>query len=187
MSLLQICHTDTHTHTHNCFTALWIIRHNLDKQISEETCTHSHLSWSSVIPYLLPLSITIHGILPVQLTCLTVFSHNLSPSFLSLGLAPSTSYSIHFFIQPLSSLSSTWRYHHNLFSYSTKIMSSNPSHSLNLLLTTLSRSLMPHIYLTILISTRWSATSFSFLKCHATFTHNRCAISLSLSMIYLYW
>jgi len=34
--------------------------------------------WSSIIPYLLPPSITIHGIIPVQFTCLTVFFHNLS-------------------------------------------------------------------------------------------------------------
>jgi len=44
--------------------------------------THSHLSWSSIIPYLLPPSFTIHVILLVQFTSLTVFFYNLSPSFL---------------------------------------------------------------------------------------------------------
>jgi len=44
--------------------------------------THSHLSWSSVVPYLLHPSITVHDILPVQFMCLAVFFHNLSPSFL---------------------------------------------------------------------------------------------------------
>jgi len=34
--------------------------------VPEETLTHSHLSWSSTIPYQLPPSITIHSILPVQ-------------------------------------------------------------------------------------------------------------------------
>jgi len=32
------------------------------------------LSWSSIIPYLLPPPIAIQGILPVQFTCVTVFS-----------------------------------------------------------------------------------------------------------------
>jgi len=82
---------------------------------------------------------------------------------LTLDLAPSTSYSIHFFTQSLSCFCSTCLYHRNLFCCSTEIMSSNPSHSLNPLLGTLSYSLMPHIHLTILISARWSATSFSFL------------------------
>jgi len=57
-----------------------------------------------------------------------------------------------------------WTYHHNLFCCSTKLMSYNPSLSLNPLLGTLSSySLTPCIHLTILISALWSATSFSFL------------------------
>jgi len=93
--LVQITHPDSkHTYTHHRFTALWTVRNNPGEPVPEETFTHSQLSWSSVIPYLLPPSIMIHGILPVQFTCLTVFFHNLSPTF--LGLAPSTSYSIHF-------------------------------------------------------------------------------------------
>jgi len=107
----------------------------------------------------------IHGILPVQFTCLTVFFCNLQVFFgLPLGLAPSTSYTIHFITQSLSSFHSTCLYHCNLFCYSTEIMSSNPSLSLNpLLLGTQSCRLMLHIHLTILISARWSVTSFSFL------------------------
>ena len=46
--------------------------------VPEETFTHSHPSWSSDILYQLPPS-TIHSILLVQLTCLTVLFHNLSP------------------------------------------------------------------------------------------------------------
>jgi len=49
--------------------------------VPEETFICSHLSWSSIIPYLLHPSSTIHGILPVQSTCLTVFFHNLSSIF----------------------------------------------------------------------------------------------------------
>jgi len=54
---------------------------NLGEAVPEETFTHSHLSWSSVICYLLPPSITIHGILPVQFACLSVFFRNLSLKF----------------------------------------------------------------------------------------------------------
>ena len=85
---------------------------------------------------------------------------------LALGLAPSASFSIHFFTQSLSSYCSTCQYHSNLFSCSTKMMSSNPSLSLNPLLGTLSCyscTLMPHVQMTIFISARWSATPFSFL------------------------
>jgi len=49
---------------------------------------------------------------------------------LPLDLTPSTSYSIHFFTQSLSSFHSTCPYHHNLFCCSIKIMSSNSSLSL---------------------------------------------------------
>jgi len=48
----------------------------------EETFTHSHLSWSSIIPYLLHPSTIIHGIFPVQSTHLTIFFHNLSLVYL---------------------------------------------------------------------------------------------------------
>jgi len=125
------------TCTHNHFTAPWILPGTTRvSRYQKKHFTHSHLSWSSVIPYLLPPSITIHGILPVQFTCMTVFSTiSLQVFFgLLLGLAPSTSYSIHFFTQSLSSFCSTCPYHHNLFCHSTEIMSSNPSLCLNPLL-----------------------------------------------------
>ena len=73
---------------------------------------------------------------------------------LPLGLNPSTSYSIHFFTQSVSSFCNTCPYHCNLFCYSTKIISSIPSLSLNSLLGTLSFTLALHIHLTILISAR---------------------------------
>jgi len=79
---------------------------------------------------------------------------------LPLSLTPSTSYSIHFFIQSLSSFHSTGPYHRNLFCCSTETMSPNPGLSLNPLLGTLCCSLTPHIHLTILISgqraVKWS-------------------------------
>jgi len=52
---------------------------------------------------------------------------------LPLGLAPYTSYSIHFFTKSSSAFSNTCPYHHNLFHCSTKIMSSNPSLSISTL------------------------------------------------------
>jgi len=86
---------------------------------------------------------------------------------LPLDLALSTSYSIYFFTQSLSSFHSICPYHCNLFCCSIKVLLSNPSLSFSLffnyLLGTLSFTLMPHIYLTILTSACWNATSFSFL------------------------
>ena len=109
-----------------------IVRDNPGEPVPEETFTHSHLPWSSIIPYVLPQSITIYGILPVQFTCLTVLLHTFQVFFsLPLRLAPSTSFSIHFFTQSLSSLRSTCE--GNLFCCSTIIMSSNPSLSLSTL------------------------------------------------------
>jgi len=69
-------------YTHND-NHLWpFLRHNQGEPVPEETFTHSHLSWSSTILYLLPPSATIHSIVRVQFTYLTVFLHNLSPSSL---------------------------------------------------------------------------------------------------------
>jgi len=50
---------------------LWpFVRDYPDEPVPEETFTHSHLFWSSIIFYLLPLSTTIHGLFPVKFTCL---------------------------------------------------------------------------------------------------------------------
>jgi len=86
--------THTHTHTHGSMN---FVRDNP----GEETFTHSHLSWSSIIvPYLLHPSNTIHGILPAADN---LFFHNLQVFFdLPLGLAPSISCSsIHTFLHPV--------------------------------------------------------------------------------------
>jgi len=154
-SLVSRPHTRvrTHTLTQPFYSCMDFVRDNPGEPVPEETFTHSHLLWSSIVPYLLHPCNMIHGILPVQFTCLTVFIHNLSPSFL---------WSIHFFTQSLSFFCITCPYHCNLFCC-TEIMSSNPSLSLNPLLGILSCSFTPHIHLTILISAHRSATSFSFL------------------------
>ena len=89
---------------YNHFMVLHFVQDNPCEPVPEETFTHSPLSRSSIIPYLLPPSITIRGILLVQFTWLTVFLHILQVFFgLPLGLAPSSSYSVHFFTRSSSS------------------------------------------------------------------------------------
>jgi len=97
--------------------------------VPEETFTHSYLSSSSTILYRLPLSTTIHSVLSIQFTCLTVFCTTYFQVLFGrpLGLEPSTSYSTHFFTQSLSSFHNTCPYHHNLFCCSTEITSSTRS------------------------------------------------------------
>ena len=58
----------------------------------------------------------------LQCKCLTVLFGNLSPGLfgLSLGLGPSTSYSMHFFTQS-SSFHNTCLYHRSLFGYRTML------------------------------------------------------------------
>jgi len=143
----------TPIHTQPFYSSLDFIRDNLGELVPEETLTNSHVSWSPVIPYLLPPSITIHGILPTKFMCTTVFFHNLPPKFsLVYLLAWHTALHTPYFTQSLSSFRNTNPYHCNLFCCSTEIMSSNPSLSLNPLLGTLSCSFTPHIHLTTPIS-----------------------------------
>jgi len=69
---------------------------------TRRTFTHSHLSWSSIVPYLLHPSNTIHGILPVQSTHPTIFFHNLSPSFLwSTSWTGTLHFILHTFLRPV--------------------------------------------------------------------------------------
>jgi len=62
------------------------------------TNTHSHPSWSSDILYQLLPSSTIHSVLLVQFTCLTVLFHNLSPGPLWSG---TLCFILHTFLPPL--------------------------------------------------------------------------------------
>jgi len=71
------------TTTTTTTTVLWPFVWDCPSELEpEETNTHSHLSWSSIILYQLPPSTAIHSILPIQLMCLTVVFHNLCPSLL---------------------------------------------------------------------------------------------------------
>jgi len=167
------------THTHNHFTALWILSGTtwVSWYQKKHSPTHTYRGINR------PLSASSIYCDPSHSPCLI----HVPPVFfqfffgLPLDLDPSISYSIHFFTQSLSSFRSTCPYHRNLFCCSTVIMSSNPSLSLNTLLGILSCSFNPHIHLTILISARWSATSFSFLMGQISFP---CYVLLCTQLLY---
>jgi len=129
------------------YGSLDFVRDNPGEPVPKETFTHWHLSWSSIIPYLLPSSVTIHVILPVQLTCLNLFPQSLQVFF---GL-PHTPY----ISSPNHWLLFTAHAHTiaTCFAVVPKL-SFNYRLSLNPLLGTLSCSLMPHIHVTILICAR---------------------------------
>ena len=61
-----------HTHTQPFYGSMDFVLNYLGEPVPEETFTHLHLSWSSIVPYLLHTSNTIHGILPVHSTHLTL-------------------------------------------------------------------------------------------------------------------
>jgi len=94
---------NNNTHIQPFYGSMDFVQDNLGEPVPEETFTHSQLSWSSIIPYLLHPSITIHGILHVQSTCMRVFFHNLSPSFLWSTSWPGTLHFIlHTFLHPIT-------------------------------------------------------------------------------------
>jgi len=74
--------TRTRTHTQLFYGSMDFVRYFPGELVPEQTFTRSHLSWSSIVPYLLHSSNTMHSILPLQSMRLTVFFHNISPSFL---------------------------------------------------------------------------------------------------------
>jgi len=118
----------------------------------------------------------IHSILPVQIMCLAIFLHNLSPRPLW-----STSWFGAFHLIFHTFLRNTCPCHHKLFCCSTKIILPIPTRSLNTLLGTLSVVLTLHIHLTILISACWNATSLSFLTSQVSLP---CSILLRTKLLY---
>jgi len=107
----------THT-THNRLTALWILSGTtwVSRYEKKHSPTHTHRGHQSSLsafaiyydPWHPPYSIHV---------VYSLFPQSLSQVFfgLPLGLAPSTSYSIQFFTQSLSSFRNTCPYHRNLF------------------------------------------------------------------------
>jgi len=90
---------DYTTHNINCFTALC---QGLPRWGGTRRNTHPP-SWSlSSLLQLLP-SMTIHSILPVQITCFTIFLHNLSPHpLLSASWSGALYLVFHTFLHPIS-------------------------------------------------------------------------------------
>ena len=164
------------THADKPFYGSWeSVWDNIGEPAQEETFTHSHLSWSSVIPYLLPPSLMIHGILPLFNLCAWQFLTQFLSKFLLVCLLA--------WHHPLCTPYISSSNHCLLFAARahTIATSSNPTLSLNPLLETLSCSLMLHIHLTILVSARWSATSFSFLVGQDS---HQCNIQLRTQLLY---
>ena len=86
--------------THNRLIAF--VRDNPGRPVEEETLTHSHPTWSSDILYHLPPFTTIHGVLFVHFTCLTILSDNLCPGPLWSSSWSWTIYFIlHTFLHPI--------------------------------------------------------------------------------------
>jgi len=86
----------------------------------EETFTHPP-SWSSSKLYQLLPSTMIHSILHVQITCVAIFLHNLSPcSFWSTSWSGALHLIFHTFLHPVSVFfRNTCSYHRNLVFLST--------------------------------------------------------------------
>jgi len=182
------CHGQCWFATEKSYTTttaiLWpAVRVCLGEPVPEEPFTHSHLSWSSIILYLLRPSTMIHSILPDSM-CLTVFLHSLPPSPLwSISCSGTLHFILHTLLHPIIVFFSQ----HILLCCSIEIMSSNPSLCLSCLLGTLSFTL----------TSVWPFSSlpaevpphFLFLQArchfHATyyFAHNCCTVSLSSSDI----
>jgi len=101
------------------YGSLDLVWDNMGEPVPKELFTHSHLSWSSIIPYLLPPWLRS---MASSLFNLCAWQSSLQVFFgLPLGLAAPTEYSIHFFTKSLSSFCSTCPYHCNLFCCITKI------------------------------------------------------------------
>jgi len=90
------------THRQLFYSSMDFLRDNPGEPVPEETFTHSHPLWSSIAAYLLYPSNTIHGILPVQSTHLTIILHNISPTSLWSTSWPDTLHFIlHTFLHPI--------------------------------------------------------------------------------------
>jgi len=164
------------------------VRDNPGEPVPEETFTHSHLSWSSIVPYLLHPSTMIHGIFPVQSTCLY-------PCFLVYLLAWHPPLHTPYISSPNHCLLFATHVHTITICF---IVVPRLCHLILVCLSTLCLEFCP------VVSCHTSIWPFSFLPrevpphfrflqaryhFHATYyiARNCCTISLSLSMIHPYW
>jgi len=92
----------SHTHTQQFYGCLDFVRDNPGEPVPEETFAHSPIV---VISHPLSASSLYYdpnGILPIQFTYLTVFFHNLSPSFFWSTSWPGTlKFMLHTFLHPV--------------------------------------------------------------------------------------
>ena len=152
-------------HTHNRFTAFWILsgttrvsRYQKKHSPSHTYCGHQ----SSIICFIHLLQSMSSSLFNL---CASLFPQSLSKfSLVYLWLG-----TLHFMLRTFLHPIIVFFLQHMpiplqpvFFCCSTEIMSSNSSLPLNSLLGTLSCNFTPHIHLTILISALWNATSFSF-------------------------
>ena len=147
------------------------------KHSPTHTCPDHQTSFTNIFHLLWPITSFLFNLRAGQSRSTT----SLQVLFgLLLGLGLSASYFIHFFTQ-LSSFCNTCPYHRSVFCCSTEIMSSSPVLSFGSLLANVSFTLTPHIRLTILISARWSAISFSFLTGQVSLP---CSMLLHTQLLY---
>ena len=131
--------TQSPYHVHTTTTAVLrpFVRDYPGEPVPKETLTHHHPDPHPIFIsfFHLPRSIasSLFKLRAWQSFCTTSFHVLFS---LPLDLEPSTSYSIHFFTQSVSSFCSACPYHRNLFCCSIGIISSIASLSLNSLLGT---------------------------------------------------
>ena len=160
-NIQAICPTTT-TSTSTTTVLRPFVRDNPGEPVPEETFIHPP-SWSSSNLYQLLASTTIHNIIPIQFTRLTIFLHNLSLVYVLVCSPPphiphiSLTNQYRLFATHAHTIAACFAvvprlYHLFLISVST----------LYLGLYLISFTLTSHIHLTILISARWSATSFFF-------------------------
>ena len=129
--------------------------------VPEEIFTHPP-SWSSSNLYQLLTSTTIHSILPVQIACLTIFLHNLSPRpFWSISWSGALHLIFYTLLHPTHAhtIAACFAVVSILYHLFIVFLST-------LYLELLSFTLTWHIHLTILISAQWSATSLKWHYYH---------------------
>ena len=117
-TMFKIYEQHTHKHIQLFYSSMDFVWDNPGEPVPEDTFIHSHLSWSHQSSFICFFHL-------IWSMASSLFNPHAWQSFstiflqvffgLPLGLAPSTSYSIHFFTQSLSSFHNTCPYHCSLF------------------------------------------------------------------------
>jgi len=165
-------------HTHNCFTALWFFSGTTRVSQKKHPPTHVHHGHHH------PLSASSIYYDTQHPLCSIYLPDSLSPQYLcKFSMVYLFTWHHPIYTPYISSPNHCLLFIAHAHTCSTKIMSSKPSLSLNSLLGTVFCSLTPchNIHLTISISARWSAISFSFLKGQVSLP---CNILLCTQLLY---